>query len=70
MLVGCLCAGTGAVIIAPTRELALQIYGVARQLMKYHHQTHGMIVGGASRKYTTALCLQMELELILAIDCV
>jgi ATP-dependent RNA helicase DDX18/HAS1 len=28
--------GTGAVVISPTRELALQIYGVARDLMKHH----------------------------------
>jgi len=28
--------GTGVVVIAPTRELALQIYGVARDLMKHH----------------------------------
>lgn len=43
--------GTGVVIIAPTRELALQIYGVAKDLMKYHTQTHGLIMGGANRKY-------------------
>lgn len=42
--------GTGVVIIAPTRELALQIYGVAKDLMKYHTQTHGLIMGGANRK--------------------
>jgi superfamily II DNA/RNA helicase len=39
------------VIIAPTRELALQIYGVAKEVMKYHSQTHGVIMGGANRKY-------------------
>lgn len=42
--------GTGVVIIAPTRELALQIYGVAKDLMKYHTQTHGLVMGGANRK--------------------
>ena len=33
--------GTGAIIISPTRELALQIYNVARDVMKHHTQTHG-----------------------------
>ncbi|KAI8469356.1 MAG: DEAD-domain-containing protein [Monoraphidium minutum] len=42
--------GTGAVVIAPTRELALQIYGVARDLMKHHSQTHGLVMGGANRR--------------------
>ena len=34
--------GTGAIVISPTRELAMQIYSVARDLMKHHSQTHGM----------------------------
>lgn len=42
--------GTGAVVISPTRELALQIYGVAHDLMKYHSQTHGIVMGGANRR--------------------
>ncbi|KAI9184482.1 ATP-dependent RNA helicase [Blastocladiella emersonii ATCC 22665] len=42
--------GTGALIITPTRELALQIFGVARDLMKYHQQTFGIVMGGANRK--------------------
>jgi len=33
--------GTGVIVISPTRELSMQIYGVARELMKYHSQTHG-----------------------------
>ena len=33
--------GTAVIVIAPVRELAMQIYGVARELMKYHSQTHG-----------------------------
>ena len=33
--------GTGAIVISPTRELAMQIYSVARDLMKHHSQTHG-----------------------------
>ncbi|KAJ2788040.1 ATP-dependent RNA helicase [Coemansia interrupta] len=42
--------GTGAIIISPTRELALQIFGVARELLKYHSQTFGIVIGGANRK--------------------
>ncbi|TPX34004.1 hypothetical protein SmJEL517_g03243 [Synchytrium microbalum] len=42
--------GTGALIISPTRELALQIFGVAKELLKHHHQTFGIIMGGANRK--------------------
>eukprot|EP00128_Syssomonas_multiformis_P011292 Colp12_sorted_trinity150504_noHs@32044 len=42
--------GTGVLIIAPTRELAVQILGVARELLKYHHHTFGIVMGGANRK--------------------
>ncbi|KAJ3112049.1 ATP-dependent RNA helicase [Phlyctochytrium bullatum] len=42
--------GTGVIVISPTRELALQIFGVAKELCKYHHQTFGIIMGGANRK--------------------
>ncbi len=35
--------GTGAIVISPTRELAMQIYSVARDLMKHHSQTHGQL---------------------------
>eukprot|EP00052_Salpingoeca_macrocollata_P015616 m.124553 g.124553 ORF g.124553 m.124553 type:complete len:629 (+) comp19748_c0_seq2:1208-3094(+) len=42
--------GTGVIIISPTRELSLQTYGVARDLLKYHSHTHGIVMGGANRK--------------------
>ncbi|KAJ1833356.1 ATP-dependent RNA helicase [Coemansia sp. RSA 2711] len=42
--------GTGAIIISPTRELALQIFGVARELMQFHSQTFGLVIGGANRR--------------------
>ncbi|KAI8377840.1 ATP-dependent RNA helicase HAS1 [Radiomyces spectabilis] len=42
--------GTGVIIVSPTRELALQIYGVAQELLKYHQMTHGIVIGGANRK--------------------
>jgi superfamily II DNA/RNA helicase len=42
--------GCGTLVISPTRELALQIYNVARELLKYHSQTHGIVMGGANRR--------------------
>ncbi|KAG6885937.1 ATP-dependent RNA helicase [Termitomyces sp. T159_Od127] len=43
-------AGTGIIIITPTRELALQIFGVAKDLMANHSQTFGIVMGGANRR--------------------
>ena len=37
--------GTGVLVISPTRELALQIYGVALELCKHHSLTHGIVIG-------------------------
>ncbi|KAG8424724.1 ATP-dependent RNA helicase [Metarhizium acridum] len=42
--------GTGVIVVSPTRELALQIFGVARELMQHHSQTYGIVIGGANRK--------------------
>lgn len=44
--------GTGAIVIAPTRELAMQIYGVLHELCTHgkHSQTHGLIMGGSNRR--------------------
>lgn len=42
--------GTGVIVVSPTRELALQIFGVARELMEHHSQTFGILMGGANRK--------------------
>jgi ATP-dependent RNA helicase DDX18/HAS1 len=41
--------GTGVIVVSPTRELALQIFGVARELMAGHSQTFGIVIGGANR---------------------
>ena len=41
--------GTGVIIITPTRELAMQNYGVARDLLENHNKTHGVVIGGAKR---------------------
>lgn len=42
--------GTGVVVVSPTRELALQIFSVARELMAHHSQTYGIVIGGANRR--------------------
>ena len=42
--------GTGAITISPTRELALQIYGVLSELCAQHRQTFGLVIGGANRR--------------------
>lgn len=57
--------GTGIVIVSPTRELALQIFGVAKELMAHHSQTFGILMGGANRK-AEADKLQKGVNLIVA----
>lgn len=42
--------GTGVIIISPTRELSMQTFGVLKELMKYHKQTYGLIMGGTNRQ--------------------
>lgn len=59
--------GTGAIIIAPTRELAMQIYGVCKELCdggKGLSQTYGLIMGGANRS-TEATKLEKGVNLII-----
>ncbi|KAL2518119.1 DEAD-box ATP-dependent RNA helicase 51 [Abeliophyllum distichum] len=38
--------GTGVIVICPTRELAIQTHDVAKDLLKYHSQTLGLVIGG------------------------
>ncbi|XP_065196173.1 uncharacterized protein LOC135827642 [Sycon ciliatum] len=57
--------GTGTIIISPTRELALQIFGVLRELMEKHKQTYGIIMGGANRK-SEAERLQKGVNILVA----
>ena len=42
--------GTGVIVITPTRELALQIFKVAREIMEFHSKTVGVLIGGVDRK--------------------
>lgn len=60
-----LCIGTGIIVITPTRELALQIFGVAKELMAHHSQTFGIIMGGANRK-GEEIKLQKGVNLLIA----
>ena len=57
--------GTGVIIVSPTRELALQIFGVARELMESHTQTFGIVMGGANRSAEAAK-LQKGVNLLIA----
>ncbi|MES1920384.1 ATP-dependent RNA helicase [Bonamia ostreae] len=42
--------GTGVLIISPTRELALQIFGVAKEIGKEHPSRNiGIVMGGCNR---------------------
>ncbi|XP_043930912.1 ATP-dependent RNA helicase DDX18 isoform X1 [Protopterus annectens] len=41
--------GTGVLILSPTRELAMQTYGVMKELMTHHVHTYGLIMGGSNR---------------------
>uniref|UniRef100_A0A1I7YZC9 ATP-dependent RNA helicase n=1 Tax=Steinernema glaseri TaxID=37863 RepID=A0A1I7YZC9_9BILA len=43
--------GTGCIIISPTRELSMQIYGVLSELLEKHPGfTHGLVMGGTNRR--------------------
>lgn len=42
--------GTGAIIISPTRELAMQSFKVLKSLMTNHSQTFGLLIGGVDKK--------------------
>ena len=42
--------GTGALVITPTRELALQIQQVLSDLARHVTQTHALVIGGSNRK--------------------
>ncbi|XP_068923873.1 ATP-dependent RNA helicase DDX18 isoform X2 [Petaurus breviceps papuanus] len=41
--------GTGVLVLSPTRELAMQTFGVLKELMSHHIHTYGLIMGGSNR---------------------
>lgn len=42
--------GTGVIVISPTRELAIQIYGVVTELCAKHGFTYGVVMGGNNKR--------------------
>lgn len=60
--------GTGAMILSPTRELAMQTYGVCKELLSDESSgslTYGLIMGGANRK-TEAERLRKGVNIVIA----
>lgn len=57
--------GTGVLIIAPTRELAMHNYKWARDCLAGHNKTHGVVIGGAKRS-TEAHQLAKGVNLLVA----
>jgi len=57
--------GTGILVIAPTRELALQNYNVARDLLQFTNKTHGLVIGGSKRS-SEANMLKKGVNLLVA----
>lgn len=57
--------GTGVIIISPTRELSMQTFGVLKELMKYHHHTYGLVMGGTARQ-TEAQKLSKGINILVA----
>lgn len=58
--------GTGAIILSPTRELAMQTYGVCKELLGVTSTlTYGLIMGGANRK-TEAERLKKGVNIVIA----
>jgi ATP-dependent RNA helicase DDX10/DBP4 len=43
--------GVGAIVLCPTRELAIQIFNVLKQVAKYHTFTIGLLIGGKKDFY-------------------
>jgi ATP-dependent RNA helicase DDX18/HAS1 len=58
-------SGTKVIILTPTRELALQLYNLAKDLLMYHKETCALIIGGANRK-TEAEKLKSGASIIIA----
>ncbi len=42
--------GVGVIVLTPTRELALQLFNIAKDLLVYHKKTCALVMGGANRK--------------------
>ncbi|XP_055643970.1 probable ATP-dependent RNA helicase DDX10 [Toxorhynchites rutilus septentrionalis] len=53
--------GLGALIITPTRELALQIFETVAKIGKLHDFTTGLIIGGQNLKFETKRLHQLNI---------
>ena len=42
--------GTRVTVVSPTRELALEMFDVACELLPHHSQAVNILVGGANRR--------------------
>lgn len=40
--------GLGVLVICPTRELAMQVFGVLKTISEFHELSIGLIIGGKS----------------------
>ncbi|EGR31696.1 hypothetical protein IMG5_104100 [Ichthyophthirius multifiliis] len=57
--------GSGIIIITPTRELATQIFDVAKEIIFNHDLTLGLLIGGTNRK-AEATKLRLGINLIIS----
>lgn len=53
--------GLGALILSPTRELALQTFDVLRRIGKYHGLSAGLIIGGKELRAEQAAIARMNI---------
>lgn len=57
--------GTGVIVLTPTRELAMQLYDVTKDLFQFNKKSHAVIYGGNYRK-KEAEKLQKGVNLLIA----
>ena len=53
--------GLGALVISPTRELAMQIFKVLRKVGKYHQFSAGLLIGGKDLKQEQERVMHMNI---------
>ena len=66
LFVGCRVRRPRALVIAPTRELAEQIYSVAKELGHHARFRSTLIVGGASLKVQRTVLARAPVDLVIA----
>jgi len=57
--------GTGVIVLTPTRELAMQLYDVTKDLSQFNKKSHAVIYGGNYRK-KEAIKLEKGVNLLIA----